>query len=277
MATFKITPTTTVADLKEQFSNEVGGGVLRVYDGRSEAAEEATLVSLGAKEGELECRTSRTVGKFEEAFQDELNLKVKVYTPDNWVKVLDGITLAAAADLPKGMTKEKMEEFLSYQRPEKEEEDETKSAETIDVNDGYDKSVALAQETTSAAAAFHKLGDGYDDDEVKIREDLTEYPEDFFILLKKDGQFCLFTNMDDKAKNAQQIEEADEVYYRYKNEIYTSDETEDIVMDNSEWGCEDYSLDDAIEDVLSEANEYEWPAIDVDFYYNGEVFFSFTL
>ena len=120
MAKFKITPTTTVAELKEQFSNEVGG-VLRIYEGRSEAADGATLVSLGAKEGELECRTSRTVGKFEEAFQSDLNLKVKVYTKDNWVKVLDGITLATAAELPNGMTKAKMEEYLSYKREEKEE------------------------------------------------------------------------------------------------------------------------------------------------------------
>lgn len=52
MAKFKITPTTTVAELKEQFRNEVGC-VLRVYQGRSEAPDDATLVSLGAKEGEL--------------------------------------------------------------------------------------------------------------------------------------------------------------------------------------------------------------------------------
>lgn len=123
MAKFKITPTTTVAELKEQFRNEVGC-VLRVYQGRSEASDEATLVSLGAKEGELECRTSRTVGKFEEAFQNDLNLKVKVYTKDNWVKVLDGITLATAAELPNGMTKAKMEEYLSYKRDEKEEAEE---------------------------------------------------------------------------------------------------------------------------------------------------------
>lgn len=119
MAKFKITPTTTVAELKEQFRNEVGC-VLRVYDGRSEAPDAATLVSLGAKEGELECRTSRTVGKFEEAFQNELNLKVRVYTKDNWVKVLDGITLAVAGQLHNGMTKAQMEGHLSYKRSEKE-------------------------------------------------------------------------------------------------------------------------------------------------------------
>ena len=61
MAKFKITPTTTVAGLKEQFRNEVGC-VLRVYQGRSEAPDGATLVSLGAKEGELECRMENPGG-----------------------------------------------------------------------------------------------------------------------------------------------------------------------------------------------------------------------
>lgn len=119
MATFKITPTTTVAELKEQYRNEVGG-TLRIYQGRSEADDGAALVSLGAKEGVLECRTSRTVGSFEKAFQDELNLKVKVYTKDNWVKVLDGITLETASKLPNGMTKAKMEEYVSnYSKPKR--------------------------------------------------------------------------------------------------------------------------------------------------------------
>lgn len=113
MATFKITEKTTVAQLKEQFGNEVGG-TLRIYEGRSEAANDVTLVSLGAKEGELECRTSRTVGSFEKALQDELNLKVKVYTKDNWVAVLDSITLSSVKDIPKNSTKASMEEFWGY-------------------------------------------------------------------------------------------------------------------------------------------------------------------
>ena len=142
MAKFKITPTTTVAELKEQFSNEIGG-VLRIYEGRSEAADGATLVSLGAKEGELECRTSRTVGKFEEAFQNDLNLKVKVYTKDNWVKVLDGITLATAAELPNGMTKAKMEEYLSYQRDEKEEENNNSNCTNVTVDWNSDNVVEV--------------------------------------------------------------------------------------------------------------------------------------
>lgn len=112
MATFKITSKTTVSELKQQFQNEVGG-VLRVYEGRSQADDGATLVSLGAKEGEMECRTSRTVGSFEKAFQDELNLKVKVYTKDNWVAVLEGVTLATVKDIPNSATKTSMQAFIS--------------------------------------------------------------------------------------------------------------------------------------------------------------------
>lgn len=148
MATFKITPKTTVAKLKEQYRNEVGG-TLRIYSGRSEADDGAALVSLGAKEGVLECRTSRTVGSFEKAFQDELGLKVKVYTKDNWVKVLDGTTLESASKLPNGMTKAKMEEYVSnYSKSgkavneektteKKEENPEDVNLEIFEVDDKY--------------------------------------------------------------------------------------------------------------------------------------------
>ena len=134
MATFKITKKTTVAELKKQFDREIGG-TLRIYEGRSEASDGATLVSLGAKEGELECRTSRTVGKFEEAFKDELNLKVKVYTNDNWVAVLDGITLATVKTIPHGSTKAKMKEFLAYERKDGEKTEEAQKSDEVEVSE----------------------------------------------------------------------------------------------------------------------------------------------
>lgn len=131
MAKFKITKTTTVAKLKEWFRDEFGG-TLRVYEGRSEAAEDATLVSIGGKVGELECRASRTVGKFEEAFQTELGLKVKVYPKDNNVSVLDGITLSKVKDIPNMSTHAKMEQFLSYKRDEAENNDAVEDVEIPD-------------------------------------------------------------------------------------------------------------------------------------------------
>lgn len=135
MAKFNITQTTTVAELKSQFSQEIGG-VLRIYEGRSEASEAATLVSLGATPKEWECRTSRTVGSFEKAFQDEINLKVKVYTRDNWVKVLDDITLETASKLPNGMTKAKMEAYVSnYNTPNRKPKEEKCEIVNISANE----------------------------------------------------------------------------------------------------------------------------------------------
>ncbi len=115
MAKFKIGIKTTVAQLKKQFRDEVGGE-LRVYDGGRKADDSDLLVSLGATKGTLECRTSRTVGKFEEAMLKERNLKVKVFTKDDWVKVLDGITLSKVADIPRQAKKADMESLMSYQR-----------------------------------------------------------------------------------------------------------------------------------------------------------------
>ena len=173
-----------------------------------------------------------------------------------------------------GRLREIMEEKSTPRNRDEEEIAEVvneEASEEIDVNDGWDASEALAQETQEAAAAFHKLGDGYEtEDEAK------EKFEDCFVLIEKDGTYKAFEyptwdDIKDEAENA------DAVYYRDMNDIITSDETEDIIMDNSQWGCEDYSLDNAIVDVLSGTNEYEWPAINIDFIYNGKVFYSFTL
>ena len=115
MGKITISPTTTVLKLKEEFKNEFGG-TLRVYNGRSEAKDDETLVSLGAKTGTVEFRANRTVGSFCDEVMKELNLKVKVATVDNWVMVLDGVTLATVKDIPKQCTKQQMEEFVGYKR-----------------------------------------------------------------------------------------------------------------------------------------------------------------
>ncbi len=114
MTTFKIDTTTTVADLKRQFRNATGG-TLRVYNGGSTAPTDTLLASLGATPGELVCPMSHTVGEFEKSMRKERNLKVKVFTADNWVKVLDDITLVKVAKLPKQATREKMQQYVPSQ------------------------------------------------------------------------------------------------------------------------------------------------------------------
>lgn len=103
---------TVVADLKARF-NACFGAKLRVYSGRSQAEESATLGELGlTKEGEFECRASLTVGSFIERMLSEYGLKVKIYTPDEWVAVLDGLTLERAGKVKKNATKADMESMI---------------------------------------------------------------------------------------------------------------------------------------------------------------------
>lgn len=112
MATLYIDNATTVADLKRQFRN-AAGGTLRVYDGGSTAPTDTLLTSLRTTPGELMFPMSCTVGEFEKSMREVRSLKVKVFTADNWVKVLDGIALGKVAELPKQATREKMRQYVS--------------------------------------------------------------------------------------------------------------------------------------------------------------------
>ena len=134
MAKFKITPKMTVAKLKKQFAEWIGG-TLHIYDGRNNADDEAMLVSIGAKTGELECRTSRTVGNFEKAFQEEFNLKVKVYTVDDWVHVLSGVTLESVPKIKRQARKDDMKPFIAYKKSNKTSQSDKESSD--DVPDEY--------------------------------------------------------------------------------------------------------------------------------------------
>lgn len=103
---------TIVADLKATF-NARFGAKLRVYSGRSQAEQSATLGELGlTNEGNFECQASLTVGSFIKRMQSEHGLKVKVYTPDEWVAALDGLTLESAGKVKKNASKADMESMI---------------------------------------------------------------------------------------------------------------------------------------------------------------------
>ena len=103
---------TIVADLKAAF-NACFGAKLRVYSGRSQAEESATLGELGlTNEGNFECQVSLTVGSFIKRMQSEHGLTVKVYTPDEWVAALDGLTLESAGKVKKNASKADMESMI---------------------------------------------------------------------------------------------------------------------------------------------------------------------
>lgn len=132
MAKFNLTGSKTVAELKKEF-NEAFGSSIKVYNGRNKAEDSETLGNLGLKaDTEFECRSSRTVGSFKVAFA-KMGLKVKVFTKDEWVAVLDGITLETSGKIPNQSTGEKMKEFLAYKREDK--EDGKKTADNVNAID----------------------------------------------------------------------------------------------------------------------------------------------
>ena len=107
---------TKVADLAAQFNTRFGS-VLRIYNGRSKAEDSAVLKDVGlSNEGTFVCRASLTVGSFIERMQNEFGLKVKVYTCDEWVAVLDGLTLESSGKVKKNAVKADMESMIAYQR-----------------------------------------------------------------------------------------------------------------------------------------------------------------
>lgn len=116
MATLNLKKTTTVAELKKEF-NENFGSQVRLYSGRSQAEATATLQEIGlTAEGVFGCRSSLTVASFIERMQAEFGLKVKVYTCDDWVACLDGLTLESTGKVKKNAVKADMESMIAYQR-----------------------------------------------------------------------------------------------------------------------------------------------------------------
>ncbi len=122
----QLTSGTTVEALRQQF-NETFGAQLKLYNGNKVAAPTDILGTLGlTTEGTFECRSSLTVGSFIERMKENHGLKVKVYTCDEWVAVLDGLTLKSAGLVKKSATKADMEGMIGYQREDGEAKAEPK-------------------------------------------------------------------------------------------------------------------------------------------------------
>lgn len=128
MAKFNLTAGKTAGELKKEF-NEAFGSKLKVYNKNKIADDAVTLGELGLKaDSEFECRANRTAGSFIAAFA-ELGLKVKIYTQDEWVAVLPGLTLEATGKVKKNATKADMEGMEGYQREESTSENSSQTLE----------------------------------------------------------------------------------------------------------------------------------------------------
>ena len=109
MATLNLTKNTTVDALRKEFFTAFGAQI-KLYNGNKRAEMGDTLGNLGLTvEGEFECRSSITVASFIERMAKNHGLKVKVYTCDEWVAVLDGLTLESAGKVKKNAVKADME------------------------------------------------------------------------------------------------------------------------------------------------------------------------
>lgn len=101
----------TVGSLTEAFKKQFGA-VLRIYNGRSKADDGMSLQEVGlTQEINTTFDGKQTVGAFVEQMANA-GLKVKVYTCDEWVAVLDGLTLEQAGKVKKNATKADMEKML---------------------------------------------------------------------------------------------------------------------------------------------------------------------
>ena len=98
----------TVGSLTGAFKKQFGA-VLRIYNGRSKADDGMSLQEVGLKQ---EINTTfdgkQTVGVFIEQMA-KAGLKVKVYTCDEWVAVLDELTLEQAGKVKKNAKKADMD------------------------------------------------------------------------------------------------------------------------------------------------------------------------
>ena len=119
--TIKFDGRTTVEKLKRYFKC-VYNVSLRIYDDGKLADNSKKLSELrsdGAKNtGVLECRANITVGSLIKRVKEQFGLDIKIATQDDWVLVLDGITLANAGIIKKNATPDDMKGMVGYQREE---------------------------------------------------------------------------------------------------------------------------------------------------------------
>jgi hypothetical protein len=101
----------TVAQLAAEFKAQFGS-VLRIYNGRSKADDSLSLQEVGLTGNlALPFDGNQKVGDFI-AQMAQVGLKVKVYTCDEWVACLDGLTLTQTGQVKKCAVKADMEKML---------------------------------------------------------------------------------------------------------------------------------------------------------------------
>ena len=121
---FVVKPEMSVKELQDSFK-EMFGGHLRIKNGNKRCDEftdsstgqhkdvlDATLTEIGCN-AEGKFPVDMTVGEFQDKAKSECGLNLVVATSDDWVAVLPGFTLDGVNNIPRNITKAKMEEILN--------------------------------------------------------------------------------------------------------------------------------------------------------------------
>ena len=138
MAVLNLTKNTTVEALRKEF-NDAFGAQIKLYKGNKKAEMEDTLGDLGlTSEGEFECRSNLTVGSFIRRMAKNHGLRVRVYTSDEWVAVLDGLTLESAGKVKKNAVKADMESMIAYKHKSDTANSDEDEDEDVDVDEDVD-------------------------------------------------------------------------------------------------------------------------------------------
>ena len=154
---FELSSSMTVDALCSQFNTRFGS-VLRVYEGRSKADGFKKLNDVGlTQNGILNCRGNLTVGSFI-GRAAEFGLKVKVYTCDEWVAVLDGLTLQSSGMVKKNAVKADMESMIAYQRDNNDSSDTSDYSVTKNTDGSYTVTIN-GQVQSNAKGGMRQIAD----------------------------------------------------------------------------------------------------------------------
>lgn len=111
----RINNNTTVKEIKDAFAKEFNL-TLKVYDKNRIADDNVILETIKdtSKEcGIVEVNEKWTIKTFADFMMEKFGLKVKVFTCDDLVAVLDGIKLEDVGKIKKGATKADMVSFVT--------------------------------------------------------------------------------------------------------------------------------------------------------------------
>lgn len=122
----RINNNTTVKEIKDAFAKEFNL-TLKVYDKNRIADDNVILETIKdtSKEcGIVEVNEKWTIKTFADFMMEKFGLKVKVFTCDAWVAVLDSITIEDAGKIKKGAVIADMTHLLKNEETYKKEEKE---------------------------------------------------------------------------------------------------------------------------------------------------------